>query len=142
MKRYYSQTTGCSYLSGLHTSMPEDAVEISEALFISVICNPETGMVRAHDEKGLPFLIDAPEPVPDLAAQERAWRDIELAAVLWLRERHRDQLEVSEATTLTGEQFTELLVYMQSLRDWPQSSAFPDQTGRPVPPDWLADQSQ
>ncbi|MDR6956598.1 hypothetical protein J2W43_000561 [Pseudomonas brassicacearum] len=142
MKRYYSQTTGCSYLLGLHTSMPEDAVEIPEELFLSVICNPPPGMVRTHDEKGLPCLVDAPEPTQDLEAQERVWRDNELSGVLWLRERHRDQLEIESPTTLTTEQFNELLVYLQALRDWPQSPDFPDSQNRPKAPAWIAEQIQ
>jgi hypothetical protein len=59
-----------------------------------------------------------------------------------LRDRHRDQVEINAATTLTGEQFTELLFYMQDLRDWPQSPDFPDGEHRPVAPAWIADQSQ
>ncbi len=59
---------------------------------------------------------------------------------MWLRERHRDQVEISEQTTLTAEQFAELLVYMQALRDWPQTSEFPDSLYRPVPPSWIAHQ--
>ncbi|MDF2793128.1 MAG: hypothetical protein K0S85_881 [Pseudomonas orientalis] len=142
MKRYYSQTTGCSYLLGLHTSMPEDAVEIPEELFLSVICSPLPGKVRAHDEKGLPFLVDAPEPTQDLEAQERMWRDGELSGVLWLRERHRDQLEIERPTTLTAEQFNDLLAYLQALRDWPQSPYFPARESRPTAPTWITEQTQ
>lgn len=74
---------------------------------------------------------------PDLFAQERAWRDGELSSVLWLRERHRDQLEIGRATTLSPDQFAELLTFLQVLRDWPQSDVFPDISGRPLPPAWL-----
>ncbi|MDP4569815.1 phage tail assembly chaperone [Pseudomonas sp. LPH60] len=141
MKRFYSQTTQTSYLQGVHSLMPDDVVEIPEALYLSVIGNPASGKVRAHDAQGLPYLIDAPEVLPDPAAQERQWRDAELASVMWLRERHRDQLEVEAPTTLTGEQFKELLVYMQSLRDWPQSPDFPQAEHRPVAPSWIAEQT-
>ena len=78
MKRYYSQTTGCSYLLGLHTSMPEDAVEIPEELFLSVICSPLPGKVRSHDEQGLPYLVDVPETpqdLPSIIASERYSRE-------------------------------------------------------------------
>lgn len=142
MKRFYSQSTGTTYLSGVHAQIPSDAIEISEALYLSVIGNPEPGKVRAHDERGLPYLIDAPQPVLDLALQERAWRDEELLAVMWLRERHRDQLEIAGPATLSTEQFSELLVYMQALRDWPQSPDFPDNQHRPVAPSWIAEQTQ
>ena len=75
------------------------------------------------------------------AVTERAWRDTELASLVWLRDRHRDQLDIEVATTLSGEQFTELLVYMQALRDWPQSPDFPSSQHRPEAPAWIAEQT-
>ena len=87
--------------------------------------------------------MDKPPPevdVPNLSAQERAWRDIELSSVMWLRERHRDQLEIGTATTLAPGQFTDLLTYIQALRDWPQSPSFPDSAHRPIAPAWLDEQ--
>ncbi|MGE7992138.1 phage tail assembly chaperone [Pseudomonas sp. NPDC089554] len=71
------------------------------------------------------------------AVAERQWRDAELAALCWIRDRHRDQLEIGVATTLTAEKFSELLVFMQLLRDWPQSEAFPNKSSRPVQPEFL-----
>ncbi|MBC2383542.1 hypothetical protein HF209_21590 [Pseudomonas sp. WS 5096] len=61
---------------------------------------------------------------------------------MWLRERHRDQLDTPVETTLSGEQFTGLLLYMQALRDWPQSEQFPDSEHRPQAPAWIADQTE
>lgn len=53
----------------------------------------------------------------------------------WLTTRHRDQLEANIPTSLTSEQFSELLTYRQALRDWPVSGdyneAFPSQ------PSWM-----
>ncbi|CRM58812.1 hypothetical protein [Pseudomonas sp. 24 E 1] len=72
------------------------------------------------------------------ADAERSWRDGELVRVIWLRERHRDQVEIETAATLSTEQFRELLVYMQDLRDWPQNPAFPDARQRPTEPSWLS----
>jgi hypothetical protein len=143
MKRLYSQSTGFCYLDGIHLDIPADAVEISEAVFVSVIGNPEPGKVRSHDENGLPFLTDPPPPtVGELADKERLWRDAQLKAVQWLRERHRDEQDLQRETTLDGEQFGELLSYLQDLRDWPQSDQFPVLEHRPVAPPWIADQSQ
>lgn len=68
---------------------------------------------------------------------ERQWRDAELAARQWLRERHRDEQDLGRPTTLSNEQFIELLAYLQALRDWPQSEAFPDTLQRPQPPSWI-----
>ncbi|WP_256732977.1 phage tail assembly chaperone [Pseudomonas sp. P7548] len=88
-----------------------------------------------------------PVPSPDalqaaLKVSERAWRDAELTSVTWLRERHRDQQELGLDTTLSAEQFVELLAYMQALRAWPQSSDFPDSAHRPIAPRWIADQTE
>lgn len=89
-----------------------------------------------------PPAVQVPPTTDELSARERAWRDVELTSVLWLRERHRDQLEIDVETTLTAEQFKELLVYMQALRDWPQSPDFPVIEQRPAAPPWIAEQHE
>lgn len=139
--RFYSQTTGCCYLEGIHATMPDDAVAISDERYDAVIGNPQPGKLRSHDANGLPVLIDPPALTSDeVAAQERAWRDGELLARQWLRDRHRDEQDLGRATTLSDAQFAELLEYLQGLRDWPQSESFPDVTFRPVAPGWIAEQ--
>lgn len=66
-KRYYSKTTGCTYLPSVHgKDMPADAVPISDEIYSRVIANPEPGKVRSHDAKGLPILIDAPSATADV----------------------------------------------------------------------------
>ena len=142
--RYYSKTSGCTYLTSVHgANMPADVVPIAEERFLSVIGNPTPGKIRGHDAQGLPILIDPlPPTAEELSVRERYWRDTEIERVKWLRERHRDQLDIGEQTTLTPEQFNELLVYMQALRDWPQSPEFPAQEFRPVVPDWVATQAE
>ena len=76
-----------------------------------------------------------------LIAAERLWRDTEIEAVKWLRERHRDQQEIGVTPTLSAIQFHELLVYVQALRDWPQAYTFPKLADRPIAPGWISDQS-
>ncbi|WP_244159546.1 phage tail assembly chaperone [Pseudomonas marginalis] len=88
-----------------------------------------------------------PVPSPDdiqvaLKNAERTWRDSMLTAVIWLRERHQDQREIGGDTALSGEQFAELLAYMQALRDWPQSPDFPNSEHRPIAPAWIAGQTE
>lgn len=143
MARFYSVSTGCTYLTAVHgKDMPEDVVEMSEAVYLAVIANPAPGKVRSHDAAGQPILIDPPPPTEAaVAEEERRWRDAELAAAVGLRDRHRDQLEIEVEPTLTGEQFRELLVYMQALRDWPQSPDFPGGQHRPSEPSWVSIQA-
>lgn len=63
--RYYSRSTGSTYLDGIHAAqMPGDAVPITEALYLEVIANPALGKVRSHDAAGLPILVDPPPSVP------------------------------------------------------------------------------
>lgn len=77
----------------------------------------------------------------DDANAERRWRDGELESVKWMRERHRDEVELGSSTSLTADQFSELLAYMQALRDWPQSTKFPTQKYRPKKPGWIDQQT-
>lgn len=93
-------------------------------------------------------MIDAGEPVADFEEQlppedpeavERFWRDGQIEAVRWLRERHLDELTLVVETTLTGEQFSQLLEYLNALRNWPQSAFFPNNARRPAPAPWILD---
>jgi hypothetical protein len=143
MQRYYSQTTQTTYLSGVHATMPDDAVKITEARFLEVIVNPPAGKARGHDGDGLPILIDRPEPDFQLLVERaRQWRDGVIGLVQWLISRHRDEIELGLPTTLTPGQFSELLLYVQSLRDWPAAPSFPEPQSRPIEPSWVTDQLQ
>ncbi|QWA30506.1 phage tail assembly chaperone [Pseudomonas sp. RC3H12] len=122
--------------------------------------NPETNEVFAFESDGSqdefigqdlvpmkPAEVEAHLSPPSLsreqiAAAERAWRDAAVTAVLWLRERHRDEQDLQRSTTLSDERFAELLTYLQSLRDWPQSAQFPEIEHRPVAPPWITEQTQ
>ncbi|MEN5244297.1 phage tail protein [Pseudomonas atacamensis] len=139
--RYYSKATGSTYLDSLHSRMPDDVVPITEDRYLEVFANRPLGKVCGHDQEGLPILIDIPALTPvERAEEERGWRDEQISAILWLRERHRDQLDLNQSSTLTADQFNELLNYIRQLRDWPQSSDFPLTQARPVKPEWIAKQ--
>jgi len=88
---------------------------------------------------GIPVSGDiSPLTADDLSANGRSWRDAEIARVAWLRDRQRDELELGGATSITAEQYTELLAYIQGLRDWPLTPDFPVEASRPKMPDWIA----
>lgn len=138
MQIFYSKTAGGFFNSAIHSDMPVDRVEISRDDWLALLEGQAFGKSIQGDEAGRPVLVD---PVVDAAVAERKWRDGELLTVTWLRDRHRDQLDMAADTTLTAEQFTELLVYMQQLRDWPQAEAFPLIEQRPVAPPWVTEQT-
>ncbi|NWE16998.1 phage tail assembly chaperone [Pseudomonas yamanorum] len=73
----------------------------------------------------------------EVQANERMWRDSEIQRISWVRDRHRDQLDMGLKTTLSAEQFKELLKYTQALRDWPQAESFPSIAKRPAGLPWL-----
>ncbi|WP_448647201.1 phage tail protein [Pseudomonas mohnii] len=102
---------------------------------------PNQGEVDEDDPRYLAFHPVLPlAGLSDVEAAGRAWRNVEIARVTWLRDRHRDELELEMETTLTAEQYAELLAYIRDLRDWPQSPEFPAEDSRPVVPDWVANQ--
>lgn len=80
--------------------------------------------------------VEIPLSPEQLAAIERKWRDEEVSSTEWLVTRHRDELDLRRDTTLSDEQFGEVLLYRQELRDWPLSPDFPIAERRPVRPAW------
>lgn len=115
------------------------AVELANEEYAALFAEPFIGRRIGVAENGRPVLVDLPPPTGEqLAVAERAWRDGELSRLFDLRDRHRDEVDMGIATTLTAEQFGKLLGYIQQLREWPQAAGFPAALARPVPPEWLA----
>ena len=80
------------------------------------------------------FIPPAPPSAPELFSRLRSGRDIRLSAVLWMRERHADELALSKETSLTPEQFSALLTYIQALRDLPAQPGAPWDGGGELTP--------
>ena len=120
--------------------IPAEAIPVSRKIFEQTLVK-QSGAPYLTAEGEIEFrAIDPLTPEERAASNERAWRDNELESVKWLRERHRDEQDLEQATTLTTDQFAELLSYMQQLRDWPQAKKFPEIKYRPVAPEWIAGQ--
>ena len=140
---FYSATTGGFYDPDIFaTDMPPDVCKVSDEEYNALINAASQGLVVRAAEDGRPVIAPMQRPtLEQLGMAERAWRDEVLLIACALRDRHRDEQELFIQTTLTPVRFVELLGYIQKLRDWPQSPAFPDQTQRPVAPTWLAEKS-
>jgi hypothetical protein len=130
----------CPETLGLYPGAPygdaigKECIELSEAEYREL-----AGHALALNAEGRPVLVASlPLTAEQLEAAERAWRDGELIRTEWLIARHRDEVDMTNPTTLSAEQYGELLAWRQLLRDWPESAAFPDAAGRPSPPAWLA----
>lgn len=79
---------------------------------------------------------DTPPPptIEELFDMLRSFRDARISAVLWMRERHADELELGKEPTLTPEQYTALLTYIQALRDLPAQPGAPWDCGGELTP--------
>lgn len=75
-----------------------------------------------------------PPTTEELFARLRSERDTRINSVLWLRERHADELELGTEPTLTPEQYTALLTYIQTLRDIPAQPGAPWDGGGELTP--------
>lgn len=137
MSKLYSPSTGGCYIKGLHSTIPDDVIEITDELFKSVIGNPPANKERAHKPDGTPYLVDRKQSADELAYEARAWRDARLASTEWLVTRHRDELDMSMPQSLSSDQFASLLTYRQELRDMPSTDGFPSDSARPDAPEWL-----
>lgn len=136
--RMYSQTSGCSYIPGINHEIPKDAVEISEETFREVLgVNLGTDKVIGHTAEGQPILVARTITKEELEWGARSWRDATIEKVKWLRERHRDELDLGAGTTLTLDEFAGLLAYIQGLRKWPEVEGFPSEDSKPYSPEWL-----
>ncbi len=140
---FYSKATKGFYDESIHSSMPDDVVEISDEKHAELMGGQAAGKVISCGDDGYPFLTEPP-PVSDevLKLNERVWRDAQLSATDGVVSRHRDELEEAQVTTLTPAQYSELQVYRRALRNWPEAGEFPLIDHRPQPPSWLAEQIQ
>lgn len=124
------------YAYSIHAgSIPSDAVEITPEQHAALLQGQSEGKIITADENGFPILVDPPAPTTEqLASQARAERDARLSDTNWLVERHREEQETG-ATTLTAQEYTELLAYRQALRDVPQQAGFPETIDWPILPE-------
>ncbi|WP_227105119.1 phage tail assembly chaperone [Chromobacterium rhizoryzae] len=115
--------------------IPADAVEITAEQHAELMAAQSAGKIITSGANGNPIAIDPPPPSADqLADQVRAQRDQLLGNTQWLVQRHRDQLEIGGATTLSADQLKELQTYRQALRDVPAQKGFPASVTWPTVP--------
>ena len=133
-------STECFYDLRFHKDIPVDAMEVTVDEFNSLSVGRNAGK-KILFESGELILVDR-EPMAlskeEIETSERMWRDGAMTDVQWLRDRHRDELELGLKPTLSSERFADLLGYLQELRDWPQSELFPKVEHRPVAPTWIS----
>lgn len=132
----------------IYVQFEDDAQSVVCAVFAEpqqdVDAWPNQGVINGDDPRHIAYL--AARRLPSVGEQvqdsARVWRDAEIVRVSWLRDRHRDEVDIGGATTLSAEQYAELLAYIKALRDWPAKVEFPAEESRPVVPEWVASQTR
>ena len=100
---------------------------------LAIYCN-ENGKV-IEDKGDYLEAVNPPEPTDEQkAAEARAERDRRINAILWRIERYQTQEAAGLETTDTAEQYREILIYVQALRDVPAQSGFPNAIEWPEEP--------
>lgn len=72
-----------------------------------------------------------------LELRMRSERDGKILAVEWMRERHKDELELGAQTSLTAQEYSELLTYINDLRNVPENTVDLNNPAWPTPPSFV-----
>ncbi|WPJ20652.1 tail fiber assembly protein [Pseudomonas phage vB_PF_Y1-MI] len=106
-------------------SWPEDAVEVSSEIHQEFgIDQPPEGKQRCFSRGKFKWVREVIS-LEDMKVSANLWRMSMLEKTDGIVSRHRDQLDMEEDTTLSGEEFKELLQFRKALRDWPDHRTYP-----------------
>lgn len=106
-----------------------------DGVALTLSCWPQ-GMNLLTKEQATALQNPAPS-IDSLAAAARAQRNAYLDQLQPLYLRHKSQLDLGGATTLTAAQFMDLVTLMEGLRNVPETAGFPNPVIWPVIPAWL-----
>jgi hypothetical protein len=85
MAIYFSKSTNGFYDSTVHTTMPADVVEITQAEWMSLMASQSLGKIIQADANGNPIAVDPPAPTAaELQAQCKQQAMALLAATDWV----------------------------------------------------------
>lgn len=114
------------YTKEIHKEIPKPNVTVDQEQWQDAI-NNSYNFYDKSDKKFKHKDFRSPEEIAETkAARLRIQRDSAIEAVAWLAERHQLEQAAETTTTLSKAEFTELLSYMQALRDVPQHKDFPN----------------
>lgn len=114
---FFSASTGGFYATEIHgENMPFDVVEITAEQHSALIEGQSDGKVITSDGNGFPILIDPVITPEQLQQQTNAAARQYLASTDWIVRRHNDELDMGETTTLTNEEYIQLLIERKQKR--------------------------
>lgn len=103
--------------------LTHEQIEATGMLGYEHLVSPANTIV--NEDGSITFTPPEPTSADELFSRLRIERDTRINSVLWMRERHADELELGAEPTLTPEQYTALLTYIQALRDLPAQPGAP-----------------
>lgn len=107
----------------------------NEQIYLAIPEDVAPGNCKVHSEDGVLSLVDgASDKMGPLWDAMRVARTVRIEACRWLVERHRDQVDAEESTSLTTEQYQAWLAYRQALRDLPAGTVDPEAPTWPTEP--------
>jgi hypothetical protein len=127
MSLHYSKTTLGFYDDDLHTTLPSDAVSITQLVYDTLISEQSQGKIIIPDSNGYPISVERTISEDQINTLERVWRDSQLAKVDHEIDKIDDIDPKSQGT------ITEWRTYRKELRGYPESVGFFSQT-RPISP--------
>jgi hypothetical protein len=128
MAIFFSKETMGFYLTEFHTvdEIPTDAVEITPEYYEDIIQKHNSeNLIITSDDNGYPILTTPEYSDLELAESVRYGRNNLLKKSEYLISRHKEQLEAEIPTTITSEDYMNLLHYRQNLRDITRQLNFP-----------------
>lgn len=131
MPKHYSPSTRGFYSNDFHKSIPGDAIEITDDEWQDLLGQQSTGKQITIGTHGRPIATEHKPTEEDV----RINRNRLLSKSDWLVNRHRDELDsgLTDGTTLTPDQYTQLQQWRHTLRNIDRSPGFPDVTLPPCP---------
>lgn len=137
MAKLYSPSARGFYDRGVHgESIPADAIEITDEEWRQLLLENAGGRDIVAGSSGKPVSAERVTPPEVIRANLIAARNAALRDSDGLAARHRDELDLGKGTTLTPEQFRELLAYRVALRTLPEKPEFPA-CGLPAAPAFM-----
>ncbi|MDE2101156.1 MAG: tail fiber assembly protein [Patescibacteria group bacterium] len=124
--KMYSPSKRTFYDPELHNNVPQDVVSVHDQEWQRLINEQgKDGKVIIPGPNGHPILGEEKRSSIMQQAHIMINRELRLRETDDLVERHRDERELGGPTTITENQFTELLRYRQLLRRLEDSQGFP-----------------
>lgn len=112
------------YNKEIHTDIPTPNVEVAEEVWQQAI----EDNANFYDKKAGKFSVKdfrtKTQKLKGLKRQKRSERDAALQELLWMADRHNQQVQLGIETTLTDLQYLALLGHIQALRDYPQQPEY------------------